>query len=400
MNITLPREVEYIISSLEAAGYRADIVGGSVRDFLLNKEPGDYDITTSALPDEVKRVFSSERTVDTGIKHGTVTLVLGGRPYEITTYRFDGEYSDSRHPSSVSFTRRIEDDLMRRDFTVNAMAYSTRHGLTDLYGGREDLAARLIRAVGDPDVRFSEDALRILRAVRFAAVLGFDIEENTAEAIFRNMHLLSNVSAERIYIEWRKLLSGEFSHGILQDFSRLFEKIIPTVSPLILPDKERFNSADYITRMLSLFALSSENPSTAFTLAADRLRMDNATRSLGCAVLSSIGKFDLSNDKGITYALKNIGETATAELIRLEILLAKADAEALVHLDSLLSRGVVYRISDLSIDGNDLLTIGARGKEIGAILDFLLNEVVEGRIKNEHSSLLSAAQKILVTKTK
>jgi len=375
-------------------------VGGCVRDSILGTEPLDWDITTSALPEEVSEIFRDFKVIPTGIKHGTVTVIISSMHLEITTYRIDGKYEDNRHPVQVTFSRNITEDLSRRDFTINAMAYNPQTGFFDPFRGLDDLNRKIIKAVGIPEKRFSEDALRIMRALRFAAVLGFGIEENTAEAIFRNMHLLSNVSAERIYIEWRKLLSGEFSYGILQDFSSLFEKIIPTVSPLTLPGKERFKSADYITRMLSLFALSSENPSTAFTLAADRLRMDNATRSLGCAVLSSIGKIDLSNDKGITYALKNIGETATAELIRLEILLAKADAEALVHLDSLLSRGVVYRISDLSIDGNDLLTIGARGKEIGAILDFLLNEVVEGRIKNEHSSLLSAAQKILVTKTK
>ena len=399
MNITLPKTVEYILSELEAAGYRADIVGGSVRDFLLGKAPGDYDITTSALPEEVKAVFPTERTIDTGIKHGTVTLLLDGTPFEITTYRFDGEYNDSRHPSSVSFTRRIEDDLMRRDFTVNAMAYSCRHGLTDLYGGREDIEKRLIRAVGDPDVRFSEDALRILRAVRFAATLGFEVEKSTAEAAFRNMHLLSNVSAERIYIEWKKMLSGDFAYPVLRDFSGLIEAIIPELPPLTMPDEKRFGKASYLSRMFSLFALSRENPAVAFESAARRLRVDNNTRTLGVSLLSSLGKFDLDSDKGITYALNNIGEIATRELINLEILLGNTDLTALSRLDTLLSLGTAYRISDLAVNGNDLIALGVSGREIGALLDLLLACVIEGSVENERGALLSLVKERSGTKT-
>ncbi len=399
MNIKLPEKVEYILSSLESAGYRADIVGGSVRDFLLGKTPGDYDITTSALPDEVKSVFAGERTVDTGIKHGTVTLVLDGIPYEITTYRFDGEYNDSRHPSSVSFTCRIEDDLMRRDFTVNAMAYSTRNGLTDLYGGRDDLGARLIRAVGDADTRFSEDALRILRAVRFAAVLGFAVEESTAEAALRKKHLLSNVSAERIYIEWRKFLSGNYAYPILRDFSAVFGEIIPELAHLALPDESRFVLVAYIPRMLSLFALSAENPTESFASAAKRLRIDNYTRDLGISVLSSLGKFDLESDKGITFALKEIGENVVRELISLEILLGRADVASLARLDSLLLQSVAYRLSDLAVNGSDLLTLGMGGREIGEMLDRLLTEVIEGSVANERNALLTFA-KMSVTKNK
>ena len=395
MNITLPRDVEYIISSLEAAGYRADIVGGSVRDFLLGKTPGDYDITTSALPDEVKAVFSTERTIDTGIKHGTVTLILDSVPYEITTYRFDGEYDDSRHPSSVSFTRRIEDDLMRRDFTVNAMAYSTRHGLTDLYGGRGDIAARLIRAVGDADTRFGEDALRILRALRFAATLGFDIEKDTADAVIRNAYRLSKVSAERIYIEWRKLLCGEHSYRIIRDFSAVVGEIIPELSSLKLPDESRFERATYLSRMLSLFALSCEDSASSFESAMRRLRVDNATRIMGTTVLSSLGKFDLKTDKGIVYALKEIGELAVRELIELEILLGYDARSASERLDAILPAGVPYRISDLKINGNDLLAIGAQGREIGDILNLLLDEVIEGRIQNEPDALTAAAKQRL-----
>ena len=179
----LPENVNYIISRLREYGYRADVVGGPVRDFLLGKVPSDYDLTTDATPDKVKEIFNSHRTVDVGIQHGTVALILDGEQYEITTYRVDGEYSDSRHPDSVAFTVDIAEDLRRRDFTMNAIAYNPTDGITDPYGGEEDVRARLIRAVGDPVTRFTEDALRILRGARFASVLGFTVDEETASAI-------------------------------------------------------------------------------------------------------------------------------------------------------------------------------------------------------------------------
>ena len=208
MRFNLPSHVEYILATLEAAGYHAHIVGGSVRDLLLGKNPDDFDITTSALPEETKAVFSDKRTVDTGIKHGTVSLILDGKPYEITTYRLDGEYKDSRHPEAVYFTKNIVEDLSRRDFTVNAMAYNPTTGLVDPFGGRDDLKLGIIRAVGDPYVRFNEDALRILRGIRFSSVLGFKIEDKTSKAIREKRQLLSKVSAERIYVELKKMLSG------------------------------------------------------------------------------------------------------------------------------------------------------------------------------------------------
>ena len=165
----LPENVMLIIERLGARGYRADVVGGPVRDFLLGKTPSDFDLTTDALPEQIKAAFSDLRTVDTGIKHGTVSVIIGGEQYEITTYRIDGEYTDSRHPDSVTFTPDITEDLRRRDFTMNAIAYNPRAGITDPFGGREDVARGVIRAVGEPRLRFTEDALRILRGVRFRA---------------------------------------------------------------------------------------------------------------------------------------------------------------------------------------------------------------------------------------
>ncbi len=207
MNIRIPAPAARIIRTLEDAGYEAYIVGGCVRDSLLKKEPKDWDITTSARPDEVKALFP--RTIDTGIKHGTVTVRTGGTGYEVTTYRVDGDYADHRHPDAVTFTGRLSEDLERRDFTINAMSYNERAGLVDLFGGQEDLANRVIRAVGDPHRRFEEDALRMMRAVRFSAQLDFTVEEETRAGIRELAPTLSAVSAERIREELEKLLLSD-----------------------------------------------------------------------------------------------------------------------------------------------------------------------------------------------
>ena len=184
MNFTLPNAVEFALTSLEKAGFEAYIVGGCVRDILRGETPSDYDITTSATPKQTISVFENERIIETGLQHGTVTLIKDGMPLEITTYRIDGGYTDNRRPDSVIFTPNLKEDLARRDFTVNAFAYSPKSGIIDVFGGREDLNNKIIRSVGDADGRFNEDALRIMRAIRFASVLGFEIEEHTKKSIF------------------------------------------------------------------------------------------------------------------------------------------------------------------------------------------------------------------------
>ena len=217
IKIDMPSGAKRIISVLADNGYEAYIVGGCVRDALLGRVANDFDITTSALPSEVKELFS--KTVDTGIKHGTVTVICEDGPYEVTTYRIDGEYRDMRHPVSVSYTDKLADDLLRRDFTVNAMAYNDSFGIADVSGGMADLAAGVIRAVGDASVRFTEDALRVLRGIRFASVLGFSIEESTALAIREKAPNLCGVSAERIYTEWYKLVGGAGAYDIISEYA-------------------------------------------------------------------------------------------------------------------------------------------------------------------------------------
>ena len=236
----LPNGARLIIERLNSNGKRADIVGGSVRDFLLGKSPSDFDITTSATPDEMREIFSDMRTVDTGIKHGTLTVLIDGVPYEVTTYRKDGEYTDHRHPESVTFSSLLYEDLCRRDFTVNAMCYNEKDGFTDLYGGMRDLAARQIRAVGDPYKRFDEDALRILRAVRFSSTLDFDIDSTTAKAAREMAHLLDGISGERIFTEWKKLIAGKRAYTVIKDFPEVISRFLLPGGEIILPERTAF----------------------------------------------------------------------------------------------------------------------------------------------------------------
>jgi len=224
MKINMPDDARYIIEQLNNHGYEAYIVGGCVRDAVLGREPSDWDITTSALPEEVKALF--RRTIDTGIQHGTVTVMLGDCGYEVTTYRVDGEYKDHRRPETVAFTRSLEEDLKRRDFTINAMAYNDADGLIDLFGGKEDLESHIIRCVGRAEDRFDEDALRILRAVRFSAQLGFEIEEETCEAIKKQAKFLANISAERIQVELTKLLLSDHTDRLEMAYNLGITKII------------------------------------------------------------------------------------------------------------------------------------------------------------------------------
>ena len=388
MKIKLPKDVEYIIATLNSSGHRADIVGGPVRDFLLGKIPDDYDITTSATPEEIKSAFSAHRTVDTGVKHGTVTLILNGKSYEITTYRIDGEYRDSRHPDSVSFTKDILLDLSRRDFTMNAIAYNSKDGITDPHNGALDIEKQTIRTVGRAELRFTEDALRIIRAVRFSSTLGFGIEKQTQEAISAHRGLLANVSRERVYAEWKKLLLGKDAYSVLGRYLPVITEFLPELSNLSLPDRGLFDKADYLTRMLSLFYLSTKNSPELYREAMRRLKTDSKTREVGAAVLSRVAEFDFSTDRAIARALYRLGEETARALIRLEILLCHTDKACEERLDAFLAGGSAYRISDLAIDGSALLALGISGREIGKTLDSLILGVIEGKYPNEKTALL------------
>ena len=388
----LPSSVEFIINRINEFGHRADVVGGPVRDFLLGGIPHDYDITTSAKPDEIKKIFADLRTVDTGIKHGTVTLVLDGENYEITTYRIDGEYKDSRHPESVEFTQNLEEDLARRDFTVNAIAYNPKDGLTDCFGGTEDINGRIIRAVGEPKKRFSEDALRILRGIRFAATLGFEIEESTAMAMRECKELLKNVSAERIFTEWKKLIAGDNSYEVLEKYGDIVAVFLPELSPIRLPDKERYYSSAPFVRMLSLFA-EIPDAQKVYRGAAARLKTDSQARDLGALALTNDEKYDTSSELGLKIMMNELGVEVARIRLALEFALGKRDESTLGAVDSIIERRLEYRISDLDINGSEVAALGFVGAAIGSALSALLLRVMKGELKNQRDELISALKK-------
>ena len=446
---SLPCDVNEILNRLEAAGYRADIVGGPVRDMIRGTQPHDFDITTSALPEETKAVFAGERIIETGIKHGTVSLIKNGEQYEITTYRIDGEYEDSRHPTSVEFTKRIEEDLARRDFTVNAIAYSEKRGITDPFGGSADIEKKIIRAVGNAEKRFDEDALRIIRGIRFAATLGFSIEEETKAAMLKKSPLLRNISKERIFTEWKKLIDGESALEIIEEYKPIIDVVLPEVTLPESLSREVFLAASHMARHISLLASAGEN---SYRLAMRRLKTDNLTVKSGSSVIAALGKY--GRDKtSLAFLLRDLGAECARLLIECEAILgiipttdsansksansksanSKEEkchiayrlpdlvtiesteqssiastvdftepelaeksstthrlADDLYNLEKVEKSGIPYRLSDLAVNGTDLMAIGLSGKEIKEALAALQTHVLRGELPNEKEVLLSA----------
>lgn len=384
---SLPNDVLWILDKLSAAGYRADVVGGPVRDLLRGAVPSDFDITTSATPEETERVFSGERIIETGIRHGTVTLLKNNSPYEITTYRIDGEYRDSRHPDSVLFTDRIEEDLARRDFTVNAIAYSPKNGITDPYGGTADVHNGIIRAVGLAEERFDEDALRILRGVRFASALEFQIEDKTAAAMRKKAHLLSKISKERIYAEWKKLLAGNGAVRVITSYPEIIGAVLPDVSVPKELCAEAWNAASVTARHVSLFsALSPEK----YVSVMRRLKTDKHIIDVGSDVLSSLGKYGRSTSE-LAMMLRDIGEESALTLIECESILGIGNIADASALSAVKRSGIPYKLSLLNIDGHDLLNMGFCGAEIKEILSELQTHVLLGKLENNRYSLIKAA---------
>ena len=402
MIIDLPKNVENIIGSLEEHGFEGFAVGGCVRDSLLKKTPKDWDITTDALPVDMKKIF--KKTFDTGIAHGTVTVLMDGVGYELTTYRIDGNYSDGRHPDSVSFSKSLSEDLCRRDFTINAMAYSNKKGIVDLFDGRKDLQNGIIRAVGDAKKRFDEDALRMLRAVRFAAQLGFKIDDDTFEAIKEKAKLLSNVSKERIFVELNKSLCGDFAQNIKmvytsglyryigKEFAKL-DKSIYDFYPRKFPNKKHMYWAVFLENIENVEAVKK---------ILFELKSDNATRNNAYLLVKELKNPLPSSDEDIRWSLHRIGADLFCDYI--EILKSdKKNVDILDKIDTIenrysliLKENHAYEISMLDITGKDLMDIGiSKGPKIGEVLEFLLKKVIENPLNNEKSILLSLAKEFI-----
>lgn len=378
----LPENVKYILNELYKNGYEGYIVGGCVRDHLMGKEPHDYDITTSALPEEVKEIFP--HTVDTGIQHGTVTVIIDKTGYEITTYRIDGEYKDNRHPEEVIFTDRLSGDLSRRDFTINAIAYNDVKGYVDLFGGIEDIKRRVIRGVGEPAKRFQEDALRMMRAVRFSAQLDFAIEENTLNALKENADLIRNISIERIREEFFKLILSDHNErlDILLN-SGMTEHFLPEILNKKF-DYGKINSLsrDIVVRLAYIFyGIEWGNVKKIMK----RLRTDNKSM----AAVTLISKY---TDYKITdlYSIRKLVSLAGENIKRvIEVMCAVKNCDSEMYFNMLEEiKNDCCSLKDLELSGNDLIETGIRGKLVGEALNKALDYVMREPQKNQKDILI------------
>ena len=370
--LKIPEKIKFVLRTLTQNGYKAYIVGGCVRDSLLGITPSDYDVTTSAKPEEILGLF--DKTVPTGLKHGTVTVIIENEPIEVTTFRTEGEYKDFRHPQNVEFVTDLREDLSRRDFTVNAMAFNETVGLVDLFGGVSDLKNKILRAVGDSDKRFSEDALRILRLFRFASQLEFTIEEKTLNSALKLQNGLKNISKERIFSELCKAVNGKNPKAILpliKSGGLEFLGVIKT---------PEFATADNLDLRLFVFLnTSSENPIKVLkTLKAPSRQIDFANKLL------KLQSIEMENKEDIKNALFLTDFNAVNSFLQLQ-----EDEGKLKLLAEIIKNKEPYLISHLAISGEDLKELGFKGKEIGEILERLRQTVVCSPEKNRKEILLT-----------
>jgi len=442
LTMDMPKNVDTAINLLQSAGFEAYAVGGCVRDSLLGKTPNDWDITTSAKPENMKSVFADFHCIDTGIKHGTVTVVIDGEPLEITTFRLDGEYEDNRHPKSVTFTADLGADLGRRDFTVNAMAYSKMTGTVDLFGGQNDLKNKIIRCVGDPDRRFNEDALRILRALRFASALDFEIEEKTAQSLLKNRALLGNISEERIAKELLKLVCGKGAKRILTDFAPVLFEILPELQPMYKNSHDNPHHC-YDIYEHTLIAVESIDPEPTLRFAMllhdcgkpavkkfdengvahfyghqrisaeisaqilARLKVSNKFRDEILFLVSNHDRWELyENTEKMPRYLSKFGLDGVLKLLKVmcaDVLAQSpeyryrldqiADAEEIAK--NLAVQKPCLSLRELQINGRTLMDIGIpQGRKLGAVLAQLLDEVIDGVTKNTQEALTTRAREI------
>ena len=401
----LPGPVKFVLGRLEKNGFHAYAVGGCVRDHLMGRVPGDYDVTTNALPEEMLRVFSDCRVVETGLKHGTLTVVREGMNIETTTYRIDGTYDDGRHPDSVTFTDKLSDDLMRRDFTINAMAYSPARGIVDLYGGRDDLQKKTVRCVGCAADRFSEDGLRILRALRFSSVLGFTPDKECSDAVISLTHLLGKISRERIWAELGKLLCGQNCSEILSAYPTVIAFVLPQLcedhvksaaEKIAALDRLYPGHRDLCLRCALLFSDIAPDKAAA---AVDSLK---TSRDEKRRILDFIKHRTAFAEDCSAYTIKKlISRTHDAFPSDLAVFLSaegsitKDTADLVIREEAdIISRGECRSLTQLMIGGNDLISLGLRGQAIGSTLAALLDAVMRGECANERGELEAKAREM------
>ena len=395
VRIQLPYEVEWVIGKIRDAGYEAFAVGGCVRDTLLGRTPEDWDVTTSARPEAVKAIF--ERTVDTGLQHGTVTVLKNRKGYEVTTYRIDGEYHDGRHPDSVEFTPNLLEDLKRRDFTINAMAYSHETGIVDEFGGMEDLKAGIVRCVGRPEDRFTEDALRLLRALRFSAQLGFEIEESTYAAIKTIAPNLAKVSKERVQAELTKLLlSAHPERILLLKETGLSAQIVPGFDAVFAP--ALFSKLSQLPAEKSLrwagFLLCQSAKQAEAVLKG--LKMDNETIGNVSRMIEGAKETLPLEKPAVRRAMSRYTPYQLEGALKLKELMGSPDAEEIRRLrEEIIRDGDCVSLKDLAVKGRDLLEAGVeRGPMVGEILNHLFDLVLLYPEKNDRELLLKEVRRM------
>lgn len=393
----IPKYALTVITKIEDAGFEAFAVGGCVRDSILGKIPSDWDIATSATPTEILDVFSDFTTIPTGFKHGTITVLSCGIPVEVTTYRIDGKYADNRHPESVTFSRVLADDLSRRDFTVNAMAYNPKLGLLDLFCGCNDLHNKILRCVGKPEKRFTEDALRIMRALRFSAVLGFEIEPQSAKAIKSCAHLLKSIAAERIRVEFSKLLLAENPKFILSQYKDIFLQILgieaPVTDELWLQHCEAVSAAEPILALRLSLLLYGLPLARSLQL----LKYDNVTKHTAETITAELNTVFSADKIPLKKALSVLGKENLELILKAKIALGQ-DKYFIEYIRKtileILNNGECFSIKQLNINGYDLQNeIGIAGREIGIALEKLLDAVICGKCKNKKPELLDFLKK-------
>lgn len=389
----LPAGAEFVLRQLREAGYQAYVVGGCVRDTLLGKQPKDWDVCTNALPHEMHRVFADCHVIETGLQHGTLTVMYHHEPFEVTTFRVDGEYTDHRHPDEVIFVADVRDDLSRRDFTVNAMAWSPETGVVDAFDGQEDLAAGVIRCVGEPERRFGEDALRIMRALRFASVYGFAIDPATDAAIHALKHTLMDVAAERIRVELQKLLCGDGAGDILRAYPDVLHAIMPQLQKVNWPSAVAAVEAAPATEIMRLTMLLHQlTPEDAKAVLAS-LKPDNFTRDRVLTLVTNQDYPFQPTRHSLLTALSLFGAEVVRQLLTVRKAKGASDVEVLsAVLDAVLDDGVCYSVKDMAVNGRDLMALGAKGKAVGECLNYLLALLLTEKLPNQREALLEAAK--------
>lgn len=445
MDIKIPSPVETVIEKLKSCGQEAYVVGGCVRDSIMGLTPHDWDVTTSAMPEETMAALKEYKLIETGLKHGTVTVLVDHTPIEITTYRVDGEYSDNRHPDEVRFTRSLKEDLARRDFTVNALAYNHADGVIDCFGGIEDIQNKIIRCVGEPNLRFHEDGLRILRALRFSSVLGFSIEETTANSILQNYSLLDNIARERINMEFTKLLCGKSAIHVLREYREVIGQFIPEINAMHNFEQHNhyhvydvwehtlkaMESVDAVPVLRLTMLLHDIGKPLCFTMddkgvghfyghdqksqemalkILQRLKYDGDTINQVVMLVKYHDTTLSANTKTLRRLLRVLGEDTLRLLFKVKTadILAQNPAysertneikETEAVLDEIIRLNLCFSLKDLEINGADLITLGVpQGAKIGKILSVLLNEVIDDVSPNKHWVLMNRARLLIKDK--